>query len=220
MLRVFRAHEGMIAEKFGLTREQLSYKLGLLESSTSLEELFQRGGIEYIAPGDAGHTNLADKSVDIFYSHAVLEHVPESIAHDLIVEAKRVLKPTGIFYALIGLFDHYSYIDNRVSKVNFLKYSEWLWTLFVKNRISYHNRLRERDFLEILAKYGGVVEKLVSTIDPTDVERVKQMKVAPRFRRFSPEECAVSLTEIIAKFSACDTAISSSAQRTIKTWGE
>ena len=58
---------------------------------------------EYIAPGDAANTELPAGSVDIYFSHAVLEHVPDRVVHQLVQEARRVLKPGGCFYALIGL---------------------------------------------------------------------------------------------------------------------
>lgn len=175
-------------------------RMARLSLAETLPDMLSRAGIIYHAPGDATKTGLPDKSIDLYYSFAVLEHVPEVTAARVVEEARRVLKPDGIYYALIGLHDHYNGFDRRVSKVNFLKYPEWLWAFLVKNKISYHNRLRERDFLHMLKLYGAEIIHLNSITDPGDLDRVKAMKVNKMFASYTPEELAVTRTEIIARF--------------------
>lgn len=172
-----------------------------LSSGLPLDAFLKAARVDYRAPSDATDTKLPPSSVDIYFSYAVLEHVPDDVAQDIIREAKRILKPDGVFFALIGLHDHYNGFDRRVSKVNFLKYPEWLWALLVKNSISYHNRLRERDFLEMLAREEAIIVDVRHVIDPQDVERVKAMKIDKRFRGYSPEELATTRTELTARFS-------------------
>jgi len=84
----------------------------------------------------------AEKTREQVNIHAVLEHVPEAVLDGLVLESKRILRPGGCFYAYVGLHDHYACFDRRISKVNYLKYPEWAWRTFIKNNISYHNRLR------------------------------------------------------------------------------
>jgi SAM-dependent methyltransferase len=167
----------------------------------TLTGLLESNGIKYVAPGDATKTGLPDKSVDLFYSFAVLEHVPNDVAEALMTEARRVLKPGGIWYSLIGLHDHYAGFDKSVSEVNFLRYPEWLWRLLVKNKISYHNRLRERDFLDMMARVGGEIVRIHHVQRREDVERVRAMKIDRHFAGYTPEELAVTRTEIIARFA-------------------
>jgi len=174
-----------------------------VSNSTDLPDALDAARVSYIAPGDAARTGLADNSVDIYFSYAVLEHVPVQAARDIFMEARRVLKPDGVFYAMIGLHDHYNGFDPRVSKINFLRYPEWLWGVMVQNKISYHNRLRERDFLDMLKECGAVASVVNSTIDPADLESLKSMKIDRRFERYSFEELATTRTEIIARFSVC-----------------
>jgi len=181
--------------------EALRNQLSALRSCSDLDQLLRAANIEYIAPGDATSTSLPTASIDVFYSYAVLEHVSEDVARRLFSEARRVLKDSGIFYALIGLHDHYACVDSRISKVNFLKYPEWMWRLLVKNRISYHNRLRQRDFIEMMREEAGLLRKINSVMDPQDLQRVRDMKVAERFRRYSPEECAVTQCELFVSFA-------------------
>jgi len=140
--------------------------------------------------------------VDGVFSFAVFEHVPRAVAQSLIAEAKRILKPGGFWYALIGLHDHFAMFDSRVSKVHFLRHSEALWTLLTSNSISYHNRLRERDFLSMLKDEGGSPIDLVHVLDTIDLDLVRTMRLATRFRAYTPEELAVTRTGIVATFNA------------------
>lgn len=171
-----------------------------LKKSSNLDDFFSQTNIVYHAPGDASKTGLEENSVDLVYSHAVLEHVPKKIIYDLTIESKRVLKSSGVAYHLIGLHDHYSSFDKKVTKVNFLKYPEWLWSFFVKNKISYHNRLREKHFLNIFEECGANTVWLEHKIDPNDINVLRNMKIDKYFHGMSYEELAVYQTEIILSF--------------------
>ncbi len=200
MLDVLDEASGMLADRLEIPEEEINRKIARLRAAGNLEEFFSAAGIEYMAPGDASATNEAPGSTDLYFSYAVLEHVPVGVVEDMVKESRRILRPGGCFYAYIGLHDHYAGFDKRVSKVNFLRYPEWAWRLFVMNKISYHNRLRLREFIEILEGCGGAVKEVRSITDPEDVARVRSMKIDPKFRRFSPEECAVTTAEIVAGF--------------------
>lgn len=174
--------------------------IGLAVPRDSLENVLAGAGVRYTAPGDAARTGLPGASVDLFYSYAVLEHVPPADIAALVTEARRVLKPGGIWYSMIGLHDHYLPFG-APSAVNFLRYPDWAWNLLVQNPISYHNRMRERDFVEILRAAGGALLSVDNFTDPADIERCRNMRLAKRFRGYTPEQLAVTRTELIARFS-------------------
>lgn len=190
-----------IADLWSVPLESLDSKVSLLQGQSSLEAWLAAARISYFAPGDATKTNLPARSVDIVFSYAVLEHVSESVIEGLTLESKRILTPQGIAYHLIGLHDHYSF-DRSISKVNFLQYSERFWAFFVKNSISFHNRLREKQFLSIFKKYGCNILEANNKVDPNDVELLKRMRIDPMFTGMSLEELAAYKTEIIFSFSA------------------
>lgn len=173
--------------------------LGKLMGSSSLPEFLKLGGIDYRAPGDATSTGLPDKSVDIFFSYAVLEHVPEIVADKLFKEARRVLKPDGLFFSVVGLHDHYVGL-NGASKVNFLKYPEWILALLLNNKFIYHNRMRERDFITMIKSNGGEIIDVKSRIDPQVLQEIVSMKIDKRFSGYSADELAVTRTEISVRF--------------------
>ena len=177
----------------------LRRRLEPIKSAGTLDELLNSAHIVYKAPGDACQSGLPDKCIDLFYSYAVLEHVPEKVVAGLAEESRRVLKPCGVAFHSIGLHDHYN--TYGVSKVNFLRYPEWAWKFFVKNRISYHNRMREKEFLSIFQNNGAHILDVRHDIDPADLQLLQNMKVDKRFNGMTPEELAVSHSEIIYSFA-------------------
>jgi len=179
---------------------QLYDRLVMLKNATSLNMIFERANIIYKAPGDARKSGLPDKSMDLVYSNAVLEHVPEQLIHDLTIETRRILKQNGVAYHAIGLHDHYVSFDKKLTNVNFLKYPEWVWALFIKNRISYHNRLREKQFIEIFKLYGAKIEAMRNKIDPHDLEVLKTMRIDKRFSGMTHEELATYHLEVVLSF--------------------
>lgn len=179
----------------------LEKRLSILKSCKTLEDFFWKTNIVYKAPGDASNTGLKVESIDLVFSHAVLEHVPEKVVIALTDEAKRILKKNGFTYHLIGLGDHYNDVDPKVTTVNFLKYSEPVWAFFVKNRISYHNRLREKHFFKIFENMGAKVVWSANVTIPEDLESLKTMKINKAFSSMTLEELAVYRTEMILSFN-------------------
>jgi SAM-dependent methyltransferase len=184
----------------GIPRAVLQQRLDELMAAPDLATLLETARINYVAPGDATRTGLPDHSVDVVYSYAVLEHVSEDVIAALTEEARRVLVPGGVAVHSIGLHDHYVSFDPSISRVNFLQYPEWAWSLFVKNKISYHNRLREPQFRRIFEEHGARITKSEVFTDPKDLEALKRMKIDARFAGMSPDELAVTKMTVILSY--------------------
>jgi len=202
--KLFRCIETQLAKISNISSISLNVlenRLSRLKNFSDLEDLFSRANIVYHAPGDASKTGLREGSVDLVYSHAVLEHVSEKVIFYISLESKRILKKSGIAYHLIGLADHYADFDKKVSKVNFLKYPEFLWSFFVKNKISFHNRLREKQFLDIFKECGAEIVWLENETDPNDISLLKSMKIDKTFQGMSYEELAIYKTEFIIQYN-------------------
>jgi hypothetical protein len=195
-----RQEADLIARLSGQSVSNVRRRADALLSALTIDDVFRRAQISYLAPADASTTILAAGSTDVFFSFTVLEHVPAITVTSLTREAERVLKPTGVAYHVIGLQDHYNSISPRLSKVNFLKYPEWAWRLLVKNRLSYHNRLREVQFRRLFEEAGAEILEMNGRTDPADIERVKVMRVDSYFAGMTPEELAVNSTEAVMRF--------------------
>ena len=167
-----------------------------LTRARNLQELFSLCNISYMAPCDASQTGLPSKSVDLFFSIQVLEHVPPSVLAALINESRRIMKPDGIAFHLIDPSDHYC--KWGTSKVNFLKYSDRTWNFWVQNKISYHNRLRACEFIDAFVAAGCQIRNVVTQADPSDVALLQNgFKLNRRFAGFTPEQLAVHSLEVV-----------------------
>jgi len=190
-----------ISKSSSISLSVLEERLSKLKTSTNLNDFLSKANINYHAPADASKTGLEEGSVDLVYSYAVLQAVPEKVIYDLTMESRRVLKKSGGAYHVIGLHDPYTAFDKNITRVNFLKYPESLWSFFIKNKISYNNRLREKQFLDIFKECGAKIVWLENKMDPNDIEYLKNMKIDKPFHGMSYEELAVYRTELIISFS-------------------
>ncbi|MBA4320979.1 MAG: hypothetical protein C0412_21520 [Flavobacterium sp.] len=198
VLSQVRKNFPLISKSLGISMDELKARNEKIITSQDLTTLLKSLNVEYIVPGNAARTGLPDNTLDLFFSHAVLEHIPEQTVIDITKEALRTLKPGFLYYNYIGLHDHYVSFDKAISQVNFLKYPEFIWKILAKNKITYLNRLRNSHFITMIKGCGFEILKVNAHIDKTALEMVKTMKLAKRFRSLEPEDLATVLTEIVA----------------------
>jgi SAM-dependent methyltransferase len=155
-----------------------------------MESRFRELQLEYLAPCDCRALPLEAGSIDIVFSRAVLEHVPKEVIAAIFVESHRVLRGRGVALHLVDHSDHWSHRDPRISAVNFLQYSDRLFSVTCLNPQNYQNRLRHSEYREMLEAAGFHVVSEQKTVDARSVTCLKTMRVDERFKRFSPEELA------------------------------
>lgn len=177
--------------------KELEHRLKNIDGENNLEEFLRVAGIKYKAPSNAGDTGLADGSVDLVLSYAVLAHVPRKALTCLLKEVARLISDHGKSFHCIGLFDPNHKVGSKVSKLNFLKYSPRFYNFFINNKMNYHNRLREPEYLKLFKECGYCVEYLESEVDESDMAMLGQMKVAEEFRRFDNRQLAVWKMSVI-----------------------
>ena len=165
----------------------------------SPEELEERFGIAYLAPGDARTTGLAAETVDFVSSTDTCEHIPAGDLAAIFHESRRLLRPGGAFSCRIDLQDHYSYFDPSLSRYNFLRFSDRVWSL-VNSPLHNQNRLRSHDYLRLVREAGfEVVAERPSAPNEQGLEELRALPLAPRFRRYTPEELGVTILSFVAR---------------------
>jgi SAM-dependent methyltransferase len=170
-----------------------------LEPLRSLEDLEERFGIRYRAPLDARQTGLGSNSVDFVSSTVTLEHVPREDIVSLLRECRRLLRPDGILSALIDLSDHFSQIDPSISRYNFLRYSDRTWSLF-NSSLQHQNRMRRPDYLSAFDEAGlEVVSEEPETAGPKQLDALRGLELAERFRSYPFDELAVIRLRLVAR---------------------
>ena len=183
--------------------EELEHRLKNIAGKNNLEEFLRAAGIKYKAPSDAGGTGLADGSVDLVLSYAVLAHVPRQALAGLLKEVARLISDHGKSFHCIGLFDPNHKVGSKVSKLNFLKYSPKFYNFFINNKMNYHNRLREPEYLKLFKECGYCVEYLESEVDESDIALLGRMKVAEEFQRFDNRQLAVWKMSVVLSARHC-----------------
>lgn len=166
---------------------------------TTIEDVHERFGIEYLAPLDARATGLETGSIDVVTSTFTLEHVPGVDIPPIFRECARILRDDGVLSAVIDLKDHYSYFDKNLSAFNFLRYSPRLWSL-LDTSLQSVNRVRYPEYLEMFAQ--GDLEIVEDTPEPPteqDVLDIRRMPIAEAFVRFTPDELGVRSMRVVAR---------------------
>ncbi|MEP6909246.1 MAG: class I SAM-dependent methyltransferase [Actinomycetota bacterium] len=134
-------------------------RLGLrtpeLERARSLEDVLERCGATYSTEGIRSLRELPDASIDVSWSHAVLEHVRRDELPGTLRELRRLARPGGASSHEIDLEDHLAHA------LNSLRFPARMWEsrLFASSGF-YTNRLRASDLVRIFGQTGWEIQAL------------------------------------------------------------
>ena len=144
---------------------------------------------------DARDTGLPSGSVDLFVSNNTLEHVPGPIIEGMFAEFARLASDEALMSHFIDMADHYASFDKRITVYNFLRFSDPAWRLF-NNDLQYQNRLRVADFRKLHDATGW---RVVDEDNTADAEAFRRVPLAARFRDYTPEDCMVYASWLVAE---------------------
>jgi 2-polyprenyl-3-methyl-5-hydroxy-6-metoxy-1,4-benzoquinol methylase len=148
----------------------------------------ERFGIDYRAPH---YATANDEKVDCSCSNEVLEHVPPEQLVELLTGLRAVT--SGITTHSIDYSDHYARSDRRISRLNFLRYSDADWAKY-NSGMQYVNRLRHSDYLRLFKEAGFKIleESSVLGHPPAD------LAVVEKFRSYAPSDLYAVKGRIVA----------------------
>ncbi len=167
----------------------------------SYEELFKDLNIIYLSKSKSDVINIENNSVDFYYSRSVLEHITKNSLIDIIYEGKRILKNNGLFISKIDLSDHFAKKNNKLSQINFLRFSNFLWEILCKNSPNFTNRLRISDYKREFQSSGMFLVSEDSKVNMeclSDLEKGR-FKVHKDFFDYNFEDLATTSSFIIYK---------------------
>jgi SAM-dependent methyltransferase len=200
LLESFERKTPEIAEAFGVPVDLIRERLDRIKGAKTLDEYFRRANIQYLAPSDAAATGLPSQSIDIWFAFGVLQYVPVQQLRPILCEAKRVLKPSGRLYCAVGYYDDFAQFDKGLFLFDYLRYNDAEWQRLAGNGLYTANRLREPEYFELFEQLGGVLEDRVPRVEEEHIERVRNMRVADRFQKFTPEQNAIVASELLYSF--------------------
>lgn len=123
-------------------------------SADSFESLYRRLGLQYVVDSTGTLRFFRDNTFDVVVSAGVLEHVNREMAEPTIKEFYRVLKPGGSSVHSINIADHLFAYDRRVSRKQYLRFSDPVWKIFFQNDVQYFNRIQRSEWLALFAGSG------------------------------------------------------------------
>lgn len=160
----------------------------------------ERFNLSYIAPLDARYTKFDGNTVDYVVTNAVLEHVPANIIYDILKETFRIMKSGGIMSNIIDYRDHFAYFDNSINFYNYLSFSADQWNK-MNPPIMYQNRLRHKDYLNIINDIGfKIVKDEPAFPDESLLKELKFMKLDTCFtEKYTIDEMKILGSQLVLR---------------------
>jgi SAM-dependent methyltransferase len=195
-------HESIpeLIRRAGVDPSRLELRLRRLREARDVGTLFKLANITYHSPADASQSGLPDGSVDVVYSNLVLEHVTPQAMRDIHIEAKRVLKPTGVCWHNVDYSDHYAVAGKGLSAVNFLRYSQRTWDVLGQNDILWQNRWRHSQYCSLFEEVGfTVIRSIARPCDEEKRDLAAGLKLHADFAWAKPEDLNVLGARVVLR---------------------
>ncbi len=108
-------------------------------------ELTNNYNIKYYAPYNIDKLIKADKKFDLCISTTTLEHFSYADLNDFLKKINFTLENKKLISSIIDYSDHYAHTDNKITYLNFLKFSKIEWRKY-NNKYLFQNRMRHQDY--------------------------------------------------------------------------
>ena len=198
-IEVIRTHADEISAALGLELKAIESRLAGIGDLTFEAQLHAFGWIYQVPWTQAP---LGDGGLDIVYSRAVLEHIrPNEIRH-IFLAAHKNLRHNGYMCHIIDNSDHTEHNDKMISRVNFLKYNDIIWSLTGINRQDYQNRLRHSNYLALIAESGYSIVTSQRDVCERSLQALDTLPLAERFCGMARDDLATMTSFIVARRGA------------------
>jgi SAM-dependent methyltransferase len=198
---MLRNRDGVLETFRGATPlSEIAARLDDLGRARDLEDVLECARIRYLAPCDARRLEVADCSFDLQTSFTVLEHIPEDVLVEILVEIRRVLDVDGLALNHVDMSDHFAHDDHAISFVNFLRYSERAWRFIAGNRYGFHNRMRVDELQAAFVRAGHEIRWWKTYVDGRSEHEIRNgLPLCQRFRDKPVEVLAASAARVVSR---------------------
>ena len=180
------------------SQEEMLRQVDLWHRADSLEELCRIAGIRYLSPVSQDYHELPDKSFDLIYSTAVLEHIYSAKVAQFLSSSFRVLNYGGISSHVIDLKDHFAYFQRGLPYNHFLKFSEKQWQFWAGNPMTYTNRISPREWRRYFEQAGFDI-LLWKEMRESQMKPLPKTQIHPENSHWSNEELAIGEIRVITR---------------------
>lgn len=162
------------------------------QSTKDINEFLADCSAVYMTDGVNSLAHIPDKSVDLIWSHSVLEHIPLYQLDLLLSEMRRIIKDDGYISHNIDFQDHLSY------SLNNLRFSERFWESAAVHRSGFYtNRVRALSLHEMIEKSGfKIIEENFGKWPKLPLPK---RSFDLKFRSLSDQELLIRTSHILAR---------------------
>lgn len=170
----------------------MGYNVPNFNKNDDLESILKKTNSIYLTDGLKSLKSIENKSVDMIFSQAVLEHIRLYEFEDLIIELSRIQKRNGISSHQVDLRDHLG------QSLNNLRFSEELWeSNFFSNSGFYTNRISFYQMIKIFEKYHTKVDTL--NIIKWQKLPIPSKKFEKKFQSDDEKERLIQVFDVVLK---------------------
>lgn len=181
-----------------IPRTKIDSLLSADSSSRGLDSRLHALNLRYLAPCDCRKLDLPAASVDVVYSRAVLEHIPEPVLAGIFSEARRLLRPDGLMCHFIDNSDHSEHLDKTITRVHFLQHTDRMMRFINFHPQNSMNRLRHDDYARMMAFAGFSIVRSEREIDQRSLLALSDLKLSARFAGRPHDDLATITSQILA----------------------
>jgi SAM-dependent methyltransferase len=163
-----------------------------LEEAQNREEALKICGAKYLSNGLSSLKAIADDSVDLIFSHAVLEHVRRHEFFEATKECSRILKVGGWVSHRVDLKDH---LGGGLNNLRFRK-SVWESDFFVRSGF-YTNRLRFSEMIALFERAGFYLEMV--NVGRWNVPPIERKSLSQDFESLTDDDLIVKEFDVLMR---------------------
>lgn len=175
--------------------ERVSAFLTLAKSSLPPIEFLRCLNINAVI-GDVCNLQLKSGSVDLVFTHGVLEHFPPALLAKVSTEFRRLCHRSSVMSHFVGMADQFAFFDKSITPFNNMRYSTRVWR-WLDSPIIPQNRLRTPDYIDAFTNAG--FEVLVREDIIGEMSDLARIRVAPEFRRYTQDDLRVLWSWLISQ---------------------
>ena len=208
MLRSLPVIENRLQEfmdYFGIDMDEVYGRLEKLKSLETLEEILATMQVTFIRFSDFAQQAPGDEAIDLLYSESNLQRIPKRRIAALLDSVKPTLRRDACGFYRIDCRDIHIQRNRKIHDPNlwrleYLKFSDWMWRLMTTEKFGSQNRLRACQFIELSERMVDCRLQYMETYTYAgDNERVAQLPLAAPFRGLPAEDVAVSHARMIVR---------------------
>jgi len=145
---------------------------------------------------DVRTSGLADGSVDMVFSHGVLEHLPSRVLAEVFAQLRKLCSEVSVMSHFIGMADQFASFDSSITPFNNMQYSARAWR-WLNNSLIPQNRLRVSDYRRA---YGDAGFEIVAEENLNGAESdLASVRLAAEFEHYDQQDLLVLFSWLVGR---------------------